>query len=127
MERLTLAASQLTPLVDFNYDQRALVMRGESYPENAAEFYRPILASLREYLSGAGKTGATTAELQFAYVNSSSTRSLQQLLALLDTAARDGADIDVRWLVAPDDDSMTELGVDLLGDKPSLTYQIVQA
>lgn len=127
MERLTLAASQLTPLVDFNYDQRALVMRGESYPENAAEFYRPILASLREYLSGAGQAGATTVELQFAYVNSSSTRSLQQLLALLDSAARDGADIDVRWLVAPDDDSMTELGVDLLGDKPSLTYQIVQA
>ena len=125
MQRLTLSAGQLTPLVDFNYDERVLVMRGESYPENAAEYYRPILTSLREYLGGVGKTGKTTVELQFAYVNSSSTRSLQQLLTLLDSAAREGADVDVRWLVAPDDDSMAELGVDLLGDKPGLHYQIV--
>lgn len=126
MERLTLAASQLTPLVDFDYDRRALVMRGESYPENAGDFYRPILTSLREYLSDAGQAGKTTLELQFAYVNSSSTRSLQQLLTLLESAASSGADVDVRWLVDADDDSMTELGVDLLSDKPSLSYQIVR-
>lgn len=127
MQRLTLAATQLTPLVDFDYERRALVMRGESYPENAAEFYRPILASLREYLSGTGQAGKTTVELEFAYVNSSSTRSLQQLLALLNAAANEGADVDVRWRVAADDDSMTELGLDLLGDKPSLDYEIVPA
>lgn len=125
MERLTLSATQLTPLVDFDYERRVLLMQGESYPENAADFYRPILASLREYLGGAGQQGKTAVEFQFAYVNSSSTRSLQQLLTLLDTAARDGADVDVRWLVAADDDSMVELGTDLLGDKPSLAYQIV--
>jgi hypothetical protein len=126
MERLTLAAGPLTPLVDFDYDRRVLVMRGESYPENAAEFYRPILTSLREYLSEAAHGGKTTVELEFAYVNSSSTRSMQQLLTLLESAARDGALVEVRWLVAQDDDSMTELGVDLLSDKPSLDYEIVQ-
>jgi len=125
MERLTLTATTLTPLVDFDYDRRVLTLQGESYPENAADFYRPILASLREYLSGAAQAGKTTVELQFAYVNSSSTRSLQQLLTLLEASARDGADVYVRWLVAADDDSMTELGVDLLSDKHSLTYEIL--
>ncbi|MDY6945145.1 MAG: DUF1987 domain-containing protein [Pseudomonadota bacterium] len=123
MERLTLAASQLTPLVDFDYDRRMLVMRGESYPENAGEFYRPILASLRRYLSDAAQTGKLTVELQFAYVNSSSTRSLQQLLALLASASN--VDVAVSWVVDPDDDSMAELGLDLLSDKPSLSYEII--
>lgn len=126
MDRLTLPATQFTPLVDFDYASRALILQGESYPENAAEFYRPILSALREYTSSA-QSGTTTVTLQFAYVNSSSTRSLQQLLALLDAAARDGANIEVRWLVEVDDDAMTELGVDLLGDKSSLSYQIVHS
>ena len=125
MERLILPATQLTPAVDFDYDRRVLTLQGESYPENAAEFYRPILASLREYLSDAARTGKTTVELRFSYVNSSSTRSLQQLLTLLDSAANDGADVQVRWMVELDDDSMTELGVDLLSDKHSLGYEIV--
>lgn len=127
MERLTLPATQFTPLVDFDYASRALTLRGESYPENAAEFYRPILAALREYASGGAQSGKTTVTLQFAYVNSSSTRSLQQLVTLLDAAARDGASIEVRWLVELDDDVMTELGVDLLGDKHSLSYEIVSS
>lgn len=126
MERLTLPATQLTPLVDFDYAGRLLTLQGESYPENAAEFYGPILSAVRQYMSST-QSGKTTVTLQFAYVNSSSTRSLQQLLTLLDTAARDGANIDVRWLVEADDDAMTELGVDLLSDKPSLSYEIVNS
>jgi hypothetical protein len=125
MERLTLPATQLTPLVDFDYASRALILQGESYPENAAEFYRPILSALREYTSSGVQSGKTTVTMQFAYVNSSSTRSLQQLLAVLDAAALEGANIEVRWLVELDDDAMTELGVDLLGDKHSLSYEIV--
>ncbi|WP_157995334.1 DUF1987 domain-containing protein [Peristeroidobacter soli] len=124
MERLTLPATQFTPLVDFDYASRAFVLQGESYPENAAEFYGPILSALRQYMNDS-QSGKTTVTLQFAYVNSSSTRSLQQLLTLLDSAARDGASIDVRWLVEVDDDAMAELGVDLLSDKGSLSYEIV--
>ncbi len=48
MERLTLPATQFTPLVDFDYAGRALVLQGESYPENAAEFYGPILSAVRQ-------------------------------------------------------------------------------
>ncbi len=125
MERLTLPATQFTPLVDFDFAARALTLRGESYPENAAEFYGPILSSLRQYMSNGAHTGKIEVTLHFAYVNSSSTRSLQQLLTVLDAAARDGANIEVRWLVEADDDAMTELGVDLLGDKSSLIYEIV--
>ncbi|MBL8267488.1 DUF1987 domain-containing protein [Steroidobacter sp.] len=125
MERLTLPATQLTPHVDFDFERRALTLQGESYPENAAEFYRPILARLRDYLHGPGGSAKTSVELQFTYVNSSSTRSLQQLLTLLEVGARAGAEIEVRWLVALDDESMTELGLDLLGDKLALSYLIV--
>lgn len=127
MERLTLPATQFTPLVDFDYARRALTLQGETYPENAAEFYGPILSSVRQYMNSTARSGKTTVTLQFAYVNSSSTRSLQQLLTLLDTAARDGASIEVRWLVEADDDAMTELGIDLLGDKTSLSHEIVNA
>lgn len=126
MERLTLSPTQLTPSVDFDYAGRSLKMTGESYPENPAEFYGPILSSLRNYLREVVRQRLdTTVELALVYVNSSSTRSLQQLIAMLDAAAREGAVIQVLWIVAADDDSMTELGVDLLADKTALTYQIV--
>lgn len=125
MERLTLPATQFTPRVDFDYAGRAFILQGESYPENAAEFYGPILSAVRQYMSSDARSGKTTVTLQFAYVNSSSTRGLQQLLTLLDAAARDGASVDVRWLVEADDDAMAELGVDLLSDKSSLSYEIV--
>lgn len=126
MERLTLSPTQLTPLVDFDYDSRTLKMQGESYPENAAEFYGPILTSLRNYLASAVQPQlATVVELEFVYINSSSTRSLQQILTLLDTAARAGAIVQVHWIVSDDDDSMTELGVDLLAEKNALDYKII--
>lgn len=127
MERLTLPATQFTPLVDFDYAGRTLTLQGESYPENAAEFYGPILSAVRQYMSGDAQSEKTTVTLQFAYVNSSSTRSLQQLLTLLDSSARNGASVEVQWLVEADDDAMTELGVDLLSDKHSLSYQIVNS
>ncbi len=78
-------------------------------------------------MSSDAQSGKTTITLQFAYVNSSSTRSLQQLLTLLDSSAREGARVEVRWLVEVDDDAMTELGIDLLSDKHSLSYQIVNS
>ena len=125
MERLTLPATQFTPLVDFDYAGRTFILQGESYPENAAEFYGPILSAVRQYMSSGAQRGTTKITLQFAYVNSSSTRSLQQLLTLLDASAREGAGVEVQWLVEADDDAMTELGIDLLSDKHSLSYEIV--
>lgn len=126
MNNLRLSATPLTPSIEFDYDQHRLEIRGESYPENVLAFYAPILASLRSYLMDAAQTKATVeVVLQLTYINSASTRSFQQLLSLLNVAAKEGAAIRVHWHVDPDDDALTELGQDLLADKDWLHYEIV--
>ena len=126
MNNLRLSATHLTPSIDFDYDQHRLEIRGESYPENVQAFYAPILTSLRSYLMDAAHTKAAVHVIfKLTYINSASTRSFQQLLSLLNAAAKEGAVIQVQWHVDPDDDALSELGQDLLLDKEWLHFDIV--
>lgn len=52
MDNFYIAATSTSPEVDFRFDQNVLTLRGESYPENAAAFYAPVIEQLRTYLAG---------------------------------------------------------------------------
>ena len=49
---LFIAATPSSPEIDFRFEQHTLSIKGESYPENAAAFYGPLIASVRAYLEG---------------------------------------------------------------------------
>ena len=57
MENLFIAATATSPEIDFRFDQQWLSLRGESYPENAAAFYAPIIEQLNAWLDAS--TAAT--------------------------------------------------------------------
>ncbi|MCP4402408.1 MAG: DUF1987 domain-containing protein [bacterium] len=85
MERLELTATESSPAVCFDAEKQIFTISGESYPENTAEFYLPVLAWIKEYFNSTGPEQAFVLKLDISYCNSSSTKVLIDLLYLLDT------------------------------------------
>lgn len=50
LSNLHISGTSCTPVVDFHFDTHRLYLSGESYPENAAAFYRPLLTEIEAYL-----------------------------------------------------------------------------
>jgi hypothetical protein len=107
MNNLHLAATSATPLVDFNADNGVLTISGESYPENAFEFFKPLLAWVSEYLKPS--SGTVTAEIALSYLNTSSIKSVMDLLDLLEVAHRGGHVIALRWSYDAENDRALEM------------------
>ena len=78
MDRIQLAATDRSPRVDFDFATGHLSLHGESYPEDAAAFFGPLLQALRTYLADASPTPIVF-EVGLAYFNSSSAKALSSL------------------------------------------------
>jgi hypothetical protein len=115
MTHYQLPRSKLTPLVRLDGVSNRLVFEGDCYPENPVAFFGPFLTTFEEHLEHARPT-EFVADFRLRYVNSASTVTLHQLLALLDRAAERGSHVHVNWVHDPDDDVNEELGHDLARD-----------
>ena len=87
MDNLFIAASASSPEVDFRFDQRTLSLKGESYPENAAQFWGEIITTLRRFLADDEQGSTITVNVALAYFNSSSTKMLFSLFDALNEKA----------------------------------------
>ncbi|THF66894.1 DUF1987 domain-containing protein [Pseudothauera nasutitermitis] len=121
MQNLLIAASPNTPEIDFRFDQHLLSLQGESYPENAAAFYGPVLEALRGYLART-EDRPLTVNVSLSYFNSSSTKMLFTLFGVLDQAARDGRRITLNWFHEEEDDTIFEFGQELEEDFQALDF-----
>lgn len=131
MENLHIAGTPCTPTVDFYFDTHRLSLAGESYPENAAAFYRPLLERLQDYLRRlTAKSAAAQADapstiefhVSLVYFNSSSTKMLFSLFNALNQAAEQGLPITLHWYYDKDDDIAQEFGEELHIDFPALDF-----
>lgn len=121
MENFYIEATATSPEVDFRFEQNLLAMKGESYPENAAAFYAPIVQRLREYLSGREDT-QITANIALAYFNSSSTKMLFSIFDALDQAAQMGNRVEVNWYHDEEDETIFEFGEELKADFTAIIF-----
>nr|WP_113864824.1 DUF1987 domain-containing protein [Brenneria salicis]NMN92409.1 uncharacterized protein DUF1987 [Brenneria salicis ATCC 15712 = DSM 30166]RBP67753.1 uncharacterized protein DUF1987 [Brenneria salicis ATCC 15712 = DSM 30166] len=131
MDNLNIAGTPCTPTVDFDFTLHRLALSGESYPENAAAFYRPLIAQIENYLhqllaSNQGDTSpspiAIEIHVSLVYFNSSSTKMLFSLFDTLNQAAEQGLEIILYWYYDKDDDIAAEFGEELHIDFPALTF-----
>jgi hypothetical protein len=121
MDNLFIAATATSPEVDFRFDQHMLSLRGESYPENAAAFYAPIIEQMRSYLAEA--TGATiTIDVVLTYFNSSSTKMLFSMFDALDQAAQSGSRVLMIWYRDEEDETIAEFGEELKADFHAIEF-----
>ncbi|ARP94163.1 DUF1987 domain-containing protein [Bordetella genomosp. 13] len=121
MDNLYIAATATSPEVDFRFDQHLLALSGESYPENAAAFYAPIIEQLRAYLAGCDGT-TITANVALSYFNSSSTKMLFSIFDALNEAAESGNRVMLNWYHDDEDETILEFGEELQADFTAIDF-----
>jgi hypothetical protein len=121
MDPLFIAATPTSPEVDFHFAEHTLSLKGESYPENAAAFYGPVIERLRRYL-GDCRAQTITVNVSLAYFNSSSTKMLFALFEALNDAALAGNDVLLNWYRDEEDDTILEFGEELRDDFAALHF-----
>ena len=121
MDNIYIEATATSPEIDFRFDQHLLSMKGESYPENAAAFYAPIVEQLRRFLATQEQASITT-NIALAYFNSSSTKMLFSIFDALDQAAQAGNRIEVNWYHDEEDETIFEFGEELKADFTSIVF-----
>ncbi len=89
------AATVSTPWVRLDPEQGRIELVGESYPANSYEFYQPIVQWLRDFLEQGDL--AVHVELELAYVNTGSIKSMLDVFDLLEDAHQAGRPIKVVW------------------------------
>ena len=121
MPSLELAKTIDRPAITFDHDSGKLSIEGESYPENAMEFYRPVLESLGTFV----ENGEIPLEVDFKmlYFNSSSSKCLLDIFDILEEYAGSDKPVTVNWFYQEDDEDIKESGEDFAEDL-NLTFNL---
>jgi len=125
MHDLHIPAERDKPEIDFRFSAHHLLLRGESFPENALAFYGPVVAALMEYLNQTKNTQITV-DIELRYFNSSSTKILLNVCRMLDQASTQGNTVTLNWRHDPEDDTIAEFGADIAHDFITLKYNAVE-
>jgi hypothetical protein len=100
-----------TPGVVFDKAGETLLLYGVSLPENVLEVFEPIVDWLKEYQYS--PNSKTIFEFKLDYLNTASTKILDEILIILDRIHRNGFKVKVIWNYKTGDADMHELGEDL--------------
>ncbi|MFW6326836.1 MAG: DUF1987 domain-containing protein [Bacteroidota bacterium] len=95
-----------TPNVSFNAGTGVLEIEGESYLEDTKEFYDPLLEWVRNYTESIDIP--VEFNIKLTYYNTSSSRSLLELLYILKNFKERGGDLKVNWYFDPDNIDIEE-------------------
>jgi hypothetical protein len=125
MEHIVREATERSPAVDFDFTRGALTIKGESFPEDAAAFFGPLMHALRDYFSGSAKPSIEL-DLDLSYFNSSSAKAFMNMFMMMEEAAASGASVVVRWHYHPDDDTMQEFGEDFALDFRAARFEMCE-
>jgi len=108
MEPLRIKATEDTPEIYFDTKEEIFEISNVSLPENAVEFYAPILDWLKRYKLNPNPV--TVFNFNIEYLNTASSKQIFELIFLIDKIS-EGSDITIRWHYDVIDDDMRSLGV----------------
>lgn len=125
MDNLIIEATKYTPYISFNGQTNCLEIKGETYPENTAEFYSPVFDWLEAYL-GDLQDQEVTVNLEIIYFNSSSSKVLMDLFDRFEEAVVEGKKITINWIYDKDDESALEYGEEFQEDLDELKINLIE-
>jgi len=111
MDNYSLEGSPKSPFVDLNAETGVLRISGRSIPENAREFYRPMIDWVEAY--SATPKPNTFLEICLEYFNTSSSKSLFDLFKAAENMHLSGkSKVMVKWKYENDDWEMRDAGLE---------------
>jgi SiaC family regulatory phosphoprotein len=110
MELINIQSTPLTPSIKIDSKQGKLEIKGISIPENANDFFKPLIESLDRYSSSPGSS--IQADIQLVYFNTKSAWYILRILRCLEEKHRQGYQVVVNWYYEKEDQDMFETGED---------------
>ncbi|HXB13194.1 MAG TPA: DUF1987 domain-containing protein [Bacteroidia bacterium] len=123
METLLIKATARTPAIKFDPIQGKLEIKGRSIPENAAEFYKPLIEGLNKYVIN--PKPVIQVDIQLEYLNTDSARCILNIFRLLESLQAKGNQVNINWYYEKDDLDMKEVGEDFR-EMVSLAFNLEQ-
>ena len=108
MEPLNIKATEDTPEVIFDPENNVFKISNVSLPENAIEFYAPILEWLKRYRDRA--LPHTVFDFNIEYLNTASSKQIFELIFLIDKI-NEKSNVTIRWHYDNIDEDMHALGI----------------
>lgn len=102
------------PEVNLNATTGKCQIAGESYLEDTDEFYNNIITWLDTYINEVKQ--AIVFDFRLTYFNTSSSRSILNVLRVLKKYEDKGGSVTVNWYYPEDDDSIAEEAEDYIKD-----------
>lgn len=112
MEQLVIEQTKSTPQVDFNAENKMLILKGESYPENSFKFYEPILQWLDDFFLQVVDDELIKLEICLPYINTSSSKCVLMLLEKFEEASDNGKNVVINWYYDIDNENELECAED---------------
>ncbi|MBQ3690528.1 MAG: DUF1987 domain-containing protein [Bacteroidales bacterium] len=107
MEKFIREETEDTPEIIFDPESGIFKISKISVPENALDFYRPVLDWIKQYAEEPNVQ--TQFDFDLEYVNTASSKQVIQVILLLQKVAEKG-DVRVRWFYESIDEDMKALG-----------------
>jgi len=123
MSNLIIEKSKTKPYVNFDLESGKLEVGGESYPENAIEFYKTLQDWLNENLP-ANKDKEFEFSFKMVYFNTSSSKAILDILDILEKHHKNGGKINLNWFYEEDDEDIQESGEEFV-EGLSLPHKIL--
>lgn len=123
MDNITIAATDRSPELNFNFAENSFFIKGESYPEDVTEFYGTSLKALESHLESL-EDATVNFTFELIYFNSSSAKVLMSLFDMLEEAAEEGNTVNIEWIYEQDDDNMEELGEEFGEDLEEANFKM---
>jgi len=103
--------TKTTPYI--NIEKGNVTIKGRSIPEDAFQFYDPVMKACEEYIADPPEN--THIIIHLDYVNSGSKKYLTNILTLFENSYLKGSSYKIAWRYDSDDEAMLDLGIDLKG------------
>lgn len=107
---LTIEPTRVTPYVRLDAREGILAFKGRSSPGSSLDFYYPIMSGIDQAFTGG--LNSITANFEFEYFNTSSSKCLFDILKRLAHFQQNGMEVKVNWYYEEEDDDMRETGED---------------
>jgi len=114
MTSLDIVGSQSTPSIQASTETGVLEMRGDSYPENSFELFKPVFDWVEYFI--AKESQPLQVKLYLLYLNTSSIKALMDIFDMLETAHRAGRQVSVRWFYDQQNERVAELAEEFKED-----------
>jgi len=108
MQSLIIKSTEDTPEIIFDPANKKFSISNVSLPENAIEFYAPVLNWLKKYRDN--PLPETIFDFNIEYLNTASSKQIFELVFLIDKI-NDVSDVTINWHYDTIDEDMQALGI----------------